>query len=67
MRIAMIMAALLAVACGPTGTLTAQEEANLAAVKSHVAAYNAQEEGGRDGCSRRTSPITDLAHGHLRE
>jgi ketosteroid isomerase-like protein len=41
----MIMAVLLAVACESTGGLTAEEEANLAALRSHVAAYNAQEEG----------------------
>ena len=45
MRITMMMAALLAVACESTGTLTAEEEANLAALRSHVVAYNAQEEG----------------------
>jgi ketosteroid isomerase-like protein len=45
MRIALMMAALLALACGSTETLTAEEEANLAALRSYEAAYNAQEEG----------------------
>ena len=44
-RISMILAALIAMACESTGTLTAEEEANVAAMRSYVAAYNAQEEG----------------------
>ncbi|MBW2424778.1 MAG: nuclear transport factor 2 family protein [Deltaproteobacteria bacterium] len=44
-RMIMILAGLLGMACQPQGGLTAEEQANVDAVRTRVAAYNAQAEG----------------------